>query len=57
MNFQDIIGLPVEIVERKVKNFRVRFVKENGLMTCDFDPDRLTLIVENGLVKKVLGVG
>ena len=58
-NFDYLIGKSVKGL-KKPKGYTVRVVKEDGvwyMVTMDFRTDRINVIVENGIITEIDGIG
>lgn len=59
LDLRGLIGLPLDEAAELVTaaGGHVREVPPGGLLTADYRPDRVTLIVEHGLVVECPGIG
>lgn len=55
---KELIGQTLDSARKKLENKDFRIVRIDGkglIITCDFNPDRLNLEVENNIVVNVYG--
>ncbi|UQX88357.1 serine protease inhibitor [Jatrophihabitans telluris] len=59
LNLQDLVGLPADEAAARVERAEgiVRRIPRGGLMTMDYRANRVTIVVEDGVVTEVVGIG
>ena len=60
-NFDELIGKTLEEAKEIIdRSIRIRINKEDGVSyfgTCDMNPNRLNVEIENKLISKINGIG
>ena len=55
---KELIGLDSDSARKRLENKEYRIVRIDGkglIITCDFNPDRLNLEIENNIIVNVYG--